>query len=283
MYHYTPFLVVITLSVHLSLTHAFSMQRSTISVLSRHGRERTQDTCIPWRSTLLFYKSKPYEEDSAEIPTTTAASKDDSENTASHVDNNDNAVAVSASTTPNGTGTGIPSTPTKPKSKVSRVKSTTAGEHVLKLETLEQLKNALNFNKDRVVVVRFFSHQCKSCAAVTPKLNRLARLNPKARFIDIPITKDNPDVQKEMNIYAVPFGHIYYPTTGLVEEVKMSKTHWSDFEDIFYSYMNHACDVTGLDNNYSNPLSTDVREYILLKKQEEISNLKKKGVNRAML
>jgi len=256
MYHYTFFLVAILSSVH--LTHAFSMQRSSVTATSVH---------VLSRPTALFYKSKPYE-DSAEVRTTTAASKGDNE----HDD-------VTASTSMTSSSAATPTsttTPSKPKSKVSRVKSTTAGSHVLNVETLQQLKNALDFNKEKVVVVRFFSHHCKSCAAVTPKLNRLARLNPNARFIDIPITKDNPDVQKEMDIYAVPFGHIYYPEVGLVEEVKMSKLHWHDFEDIFYSYVNDTCDVSGLDiKNFSSPLLEDTREYILLKKRDEIKKLKK--------
>lgn len=252
MYHYTFFLMAILSSVH--LTHAFSMQRSSATTASVH---------VLSRPTTLFYKSKPYE-DSAEVRTTAAASEGGNEH--------DDATAAST------TGSSAPSTatPSKPNSKVSRVKSTTAGSYVLNVETLQQLKNTLNFNEEKVVVVRFFSHHCKSCAAVTPKLNRLARLNPNARFIDIPITKDNPDVQKEMDIYAVPFGHIYYPSEGLVEEVKMSKAHWSDFEDIFYSYMNNSCDVSGLDDrNFSNPLLEDTREYILLKKREEMNKLKK--------
>eukprot|EP00558_Chaetoceros_sp_UNC1202_P008577 CAMPEP_0197244566 /NCGR_PEP_ID=MMETSP1429-20130617/9646_1 /TAXON_ID=49237 /ORGANISM="Chaetoceros sp., Strain UNC1202" /LENGTH=133 /DNA_ID=CAMNT_0042704941 /DNA_START=644 /DNA_END=1045 /DNA_ORIENTATION=+ len=131
------------------------------------------------------------------------------------------------------------------------------------VDTLKELRNALDFNKqiDRIVIVRFFSHNCKSCQAVTPKFNRLARLNPNVRFIDVPITKENPDVQQHMNVFAVPFGHIYHPTAGLMEELRMSKSYWSDFEDIFYSYVNEKCDVLGF--NYENPLGTKVREVSL--------------------
>lgn len=109
-----------------------------------------------------------------------------------------------------------------------------------------------------VVVVRFFSHMCKSCKAILPKYNRLARNNhKKAMFIDVPVTRDNIDLQNVLGLVAVPYGHIYYvkpsfsnkiKTRGyhgydLVEELKMGKNHWTEFEEILCSYLNGYCNV----------------------------------------
>lgn len=183
----------------------------------------------------LAYKSKPYDDDSAEVTSATNAP---------------------ASTL------GEVQSKAVPKPKSSRVVSSSTENRVLTVNTLDELKNALNFNnqKGRIVIVRFFSHQCKSCQAVTPKYMRLARLNPHVRFIDVAITKETTDIQEEMNVVAVPFGQIYLPTAGLVEELRMSKSYWSDFEDIFYSYVNGKCDL--VECNCENPLGK-VREVSL--------------------
>ena len=85
--------------------------------------------------------------------------------------------------------------------------------------------------------------------------NRLARRHPQATFIDIPITNDNANLREELKIIAVPTGHIYHPGAGLVEELKMAKSYWNDFEDVFYSYMNGHCDVGGFD--YRDPMGRD--------------------------
>ncbi len=106
------------------------------------------------------------------------------------------------------------------------------------------------------------------------------------------MTKDNIDLQKALGIKAVPFGHIYYPKLQhtninksmdencenitsdsistrdydrfhLMEELKMGKMFWNDFEDIFHSYMKGSCAVAGMD--YSDPIASSgstIREYM---------------------
>lgn len=97
-------------------------------------------------------------------------------------------------------------------------------------------------------------------------------------FLDIPITKENADIQRELKVRAVPYGHIYYPWDSknsknhdsshetnsniskvgyaLVEELKMGKMYWSDFEDIFKTYTSGLCQISRMD--YSDPHSENM-------------------------
>jgi hypothetical protein len=80
---------------------------------------------------------------------------------------------------------------------------------------------------------------------VEPKYHRLARMNPKVGFVDIPITRDNQEeITKEFDIKSVPFGHIVHPQGGLVERLHMGKMYWDQFEDTFYTYVRGYCDVS---------------------------------------
>ena len=42
---------------------------------------------------------------------------------------------------------------------------------------------------------------------------------------------------------SVPYGHIYHPTAGLVEEVKVSKPYFKAFKESLESYVRGSCDL----------------------------------------
>jgi len=46
-----------------------------------------------------------------------------------------------------------------------------------------------------------------------------------------------------LGVTSLPFGHIYHPTGGLVEETKMSKKHFANFARVLKSYANGLCNV----------------------------------------
>lgn len=46
-----------------------------------------------------------------------------------------------------------------------------------------------------------------------------------------------------LGVTSLPFGHIYHPTGGLVEETKMSKKHFANFARVLKSYVNGLCNV----------------------------------------
>lgn len=221
-------------------------------------------------SSSLSYKSKPYSDDAEKTQT------EKSEIVQSN--NSPDALEVESADT---------SESPPPKPRRSRVLKTGVNETRVKtVTTLEAFykffekdnTDADAVQDDQIIIVRFFSHWCKSCQAIAPKYKRLARLNKNVLFLDIPITKENTDMQKELKICAVPYAHIYYPlgsTNGkshdsshetntniskvgysLVEELKMGKMYWSDFEDIFKTYTTGLCQISSMD--YSDPHSENM-------------------------
>lgn len=142
--------------------------------------------------------------------------------------------------------------------KIARVKSSSAGvaSNVCVAETEEDYLQALDQSREegKLVVVRFFASWCKTCLAIAPSFNRLARRNPQVSFIEIPVTQANAEfVQDELHVSAIPQAHIHHPDIiGPVEELRISRKHWSGFESTFHNYLKGSCTV--LDCDYSNPL-----------------------------
>lgn len=84
---------------------------------------------------------------------------------------------------------------------------------------------------------------------------RLARRNPEVTFIDVAIAKETEEIRNALDIVSVPFGHIYHPTAGLMEEVNMGRRFWSDFEDVFHRYTKGLCDVGGEEFEFADPIA----------------------------
>jgi thiol-disulfide isomerase/thioredoxin len=181
--------------------------------------------------TKLYYKNKEYD--------------DEAENTTTNEVTN-SAVAVPLADVKKEDAV------TKPAISSSRVVSSVKKQsnNIHMVITLDDFREKLKENEDRLLVVRFYSHFCKSCQAITPRFNRLARRNPKVSFLDIPITKDNKDLAEANGVIAVPYAHIYAPNMGLVDEMRIGKMYWDDFEDSFYSYINGYCNTY---DGYENP------------------------------
>mmetsp|Transcript_1485 Transcript_1485/g.2293 ORF Transcript_1485/g.2293 Transcript_1485/m.2293 type:complete len:262 (-) Transcript_1485:221-1006(-) len=190
--------------------------------------------------TFLFYKNKEFEDDAAEKTET------NTKQLQPEAEANSNSAVVDVAPI-------VSEAPPKKKSRVTRVvtSSIPAKKYVHTVVNLDEYNEKMKQEHHQLIVIRFFSHWCKSCKAVAPKYNRLARINPNVTFIDIPITKENQDLADALDIKAVPFAHIIDPKIGLVEELKMGVNHWSGFEDTFYTYAKGYCDVSSYE--YDNP------------------------------
>lgn len=277
------FKLVVSLSFQVSNNAVLQLRRSSSTGLSSEsdifdkqphpsaaGNSRSTLThhYLSTTSSSLSYKSKPYNDDAEKTHT------DKSEVVQS---NSPGALEVESAAASE-------SAPKPRKSRVlksgvneTRVKTVTTLEAFYKFFEKDNA-NADPVQDDQIIIVRFFSHWCKSCQAIAPKYKRLARLNKNVLFLDIPITKENAHMQKELKICAVPYGHIYYPsgsTNGenhdsshetntniskvgyaLVEELKMGKMYWSDFESIFKTYTTGLCQISSMD--YSDPHSDNM-------------------------
>jgi len=111
------------------------------------------------------------------------------------------------------------------------------------VKTLDEYKNMINGNKDQIIVVRFYAPWCKACKAIAPSFYRLTSKHKNALFVDVPVEPDNANLHQGLGVPSLPFGHIYHPTGGLVEEAKISKKFFPKFSRAVNNYVEGACDL----------------------------------------
>ena len=121
------------------------------------------------------------------------------------------------------------------------------------VNTLEEYKAVLDENKGKMVVVRFFATWCKACKAIQPSYYRMASLYPQIVFLEVPVTNENSNLHQGLEVPSLPYGHIYYPEAGLVEELKISKKYFHNLVKMVRWYDQGEC---GLDE-YVVPTDAD--------------------------
>lgn len=67
--------------------------------------------------------------------------------------------------------------------------------------------------------------------------------------MECPVTKDNAILHQGLGVPSLPYGHIYHSQVGLVEEMKLNKNVFTNFESILASYVNGYCTVTYSDDD----------------------------------
>jgi thiol-disulfide isomerase/thioredoxin len=147
-------------------------------------------------------------------------------------------------------------------------------------------------NKVTITVVRFYAPWCRACQAIQQRYYRLAqqyeqrmqlllptppphektssvsssssssRSFPSSstsdvvvRFMECPVTKDNAILHQGLGVPSLPYGHIYHSKVGLVEEMKLNKNVFTNFESTLASYVNGYCTVTYDDEDDSETTS----------------------------
>lgn len=129
------------------------------------------------------------------------------------------------------------------------------------IESLEQYKVGVADEKDKIVVVRFYAEWCKACQAVKPAFTRLAkrytsqnkdrdqRGAPLIKFVEVPLTKENTVLHQGLGVPSLPYGHVYHPGVGLVEERKIAKSKFKVFEQVLQSYAEGQCECGYLETD----------------------------------
>ena len=64
------------------------------------------------------------------------------------------------------------------------------------------------------------------------------------RFMECPVTKDNAILHQGLGVPSLPYGHIYHSKAGLVEEMKLNKNVFTNFESTLASYANGYCTIS---------------------------------------
>ena len=100
--------------------------------------------------------------------------------------------------------------------------------------SLEDFSNVIEKGRDenKVVVVRFIASWCKTCKFLRPHFDKAASSNPSVIFVEVPVLENNSNLHQGLGVESVPFGHIYHPTKGLVEETTLSRKTFGAFVDL---------------------------------------------------
>jgi len=132
-------------------------------------------------------------------------------------------------------------------------------KNVYHVETLQEYKEVVANEKEAIVVVRFYAEWCKACKAIKPLFYRMAQTytmpeyikdpsTPTIKFVEVPLTHDNSILHQGLGVPSLPFGHIYHPGAGLVEERKIAKKNFKVFQDVLESYVDGYCNCDFIEN-----------------------------------
>jgi len=109
--------------------------------------------------------------------------------------------------------------------------------------TIQDYKAVVADEKEQMVCVRFYAPWCKACKAVQQPFRKMCRENPSIKFVEVPLTKGNAFLHEGLGIPSLPYGHIYHPQAGLVEERKIKKKEFAEFKQVLATYVEGECGV----------------------------------------
>jgi len=111
------------------------------------------------------------------------------------------------------------------------------------VSTLEEYKEVLDQEHGKIIVARFFATWCKACKAIQPAYYRMASLYPQIIFLEVPVTNENANLHQGLDVPSLPYGHIYYPQAGLVEELKISRKYFRNLVRLVRWYDQRECNL----------------------------------------
>jgi thiol-disulfide isomerase/thioredoxin len=98
------------------------------------------------------------------------------------------------------------------------------------VQTHEEFKEVVGNEQKCFVAVMFHAKWCKSCKATLPHFYKMAKKYPDVKFVDVPVNESNTQMLRELGVKKFPFGHIYDPSRGLVEELPILRQLIPKFE-----------------------------------------------------
>lgn len=87
------------------------------------------------------------------------------------------------------------------------------------------------------------SSPSQACRAIQPLFYRLAYELTDVLFVEVPVTESNANLHQGLGIPSLPFGHIYSPNGGLVEELKITRPHFAKFSHKLQTYIQGSCEL----------------------------------------
>ena len=127
---------------------------------------------------------------------------------------------------------------------------------IQQVKDIIQYKEVVANERERITCVRFYMPSCRACKATELSFRRLAAMHAPhgAKFVEVPVTRDNAYLHQGLGVPSYPFAHIYHPYVGLVEEMRINKRNFANFSQALDCYIAGQCDVD-YDRNGENAFS----------------------------
>lgn len=125
----------------------------------------------------------------------------------------------------------------------AKSKTASPSTRILTVNNLLDYKRHVVDETDRLVCVRFYAPWCRACKAVAPMFARLASQYPTVKFVEVPLTQENAFMLQGLGVPSLPYGHIYHPEAGLVEERKMNKKVFGTLAYVLSTYVHGECSL----------------------------------------
>jgi thiol-disulfide isomerase/thioredoxin len=131
------------------------------------------------------------------------------------------------------------------KSKESSVaKNSQRLSNMYQASSKEECQTIAQDNMDRLTVFRFFAPWCRACKKIAPRFDKMARDHPDINFVQVPYNDDSKDFIATLGIPSLPYGAVFDPTAGLIEQVNINPNKFDAFEKIVNSYDAGECELT---------------------------------------
>jgi thiol-disulfide isomerase/thioredoxin len=145
----------------------------------------------------------------------------------------------------------------KQSQRKASLQSPPEAPHVIQVSTLEEYKQVVVGDAtttatapDQITAVRFYAPWCRACHAIQAPFYRLGRTGgnyQNVKFVQVAVGPENAALHQGLGVPSLPYGHIYHATGGLVEELRLNKKRFGDFEKILQSYNNGECVLPEVD------------------------------------
>lgn len=128
--------------------------------------------------------------------------------------------------------------PHPPKPSVSSDSS--LSEPVTLLTNVTQYLETLERHKDQLVVLKVFAPWCRSCLALTPKFNRLAREFPEIKFVKLNY-EESKDLCYRIGVTTMPTFVFYAGQAGEIEKFSCGPQRAAILREKIEDYLRGEC------------------------------------------
>jgi thiol-disulfide isomerase/thioredoxin len=129
------------------------------------------------------------------------------------------------------------------RARIATRKKQSMPQNVFEVETLADYKALVGEESSKLVVVRFYAPWCRACKAIQPIFYKMAHQFPNVVFVDVPCHAKNANLHQGLGVPSLPYGHVYHPISGLVEETKLSRKQFPQLARKLQAYVQGRCDL----------------------------------------